>query len=96
MNANNKLPPTTWFPHPWQVIVLHNPSYLHSVFVGLTSPILNLPFMVWRLILEPVLRGVFGILGFTARSVFFGLTGWKSLNSLIFSKSAGWKFALLL
>jgi len=67
----------TWFPSPTQVFVVErkNTSYLHSLWVGITTPIFNLPSLVWEEILAPVIKGVFIILLATVVSMFAGLCG---------------------
>ena len=64
-----------WLPEPWQIIMLRNPNYLNSVFIGLTNPIWNLPTMVWTLLLAPVLRGLYFILRFIVSCVVLGIMG---------------------
>jgi hypothetical protein len=67
-------PKRIWFPNVWQVVPSKNDSYLHSLFVGLTSPLINLPHYLWLLVVS------FGeILWLFAVSVFspviFGVLG---------------------
>ncbi|TSP14030.1 hypothetical protein [Cupriavidus campinensis] len=67
-------PSRIWFPNVWQVVPSRNDSYLHSLFVGLTSPLINLPHYLWLLVasigeicwmflvsvLSPMIYGVLG------------------------------------
>lgn len=51
-------------PHPWQIVLMPNPVYWKSLLVGITAPVLNLPLMVWTLLLRPLLLGTWTIFFF--------------------------------
>ena len=67
----------TWFPQSHQMIFDRNNkgSYPHSVFVGLTAPLLNLPTMVWRGVISPPLHGIKFIAIFSLGSIWAGFRG---------------------
>lgn len=64
-----------WFPEPYQIHTGKNPDYLHSLFIGLTNPLWNLPTMIFIMILKPVLMSVFYILLFIFRCTALGVIG---------------------
>lgn len=66
---------TLWLPEPWQIIPIRNPNYLKSLFIGLTNPLWQLPFMIFSLLIQPLLRGVFTIFVFTIKTTIYGLSG---------------------
>lgn len=70
----SKLKPM-WFPEPWQIIRLENPSYFNSLFLGLINPLWNMPTMIWTLLLFPIIRGLFYIVRFTVCCMLFGIFG---------------------
>lgn len=63
-------------PDPHQIVIVRNPTYWKSLLVGLTAPFLNLPLMLWQLIVLPVWRGVLTIVRFTLTCWIFGPLGW--------------------
>lgn len=67
----------TWFPtmSDTRIVDRQATSYIHSLWVGLTSPFLNLPTMVWWSIVTPVLFGVWVIFLAFALSILAGITG---------------------
>lgn len=76
-NMNKNKFEITWFPEPHQIMFdSHNEqSYLHSVWIGCTSPLLNLPLMLWYHVISPVIRGLWFILNFFILSFINGLSG---------------------
>jgi len=50
-----------WFPDAHSVSIVRQPKefYFHSLFVGITAPLLNLPYMIWSSIVMPMLGGIF-------------------------------------
>jgi hypothetical protein len=69
--------PRTWFPAPYQIYFgdATNSSWLHSMWVGFTAPLLNLPSMLWRAVIRPPIFGVWLILNFFIVSAIAGLRG---------------------
>jgi hypothetical protein len=67
----------TWFPLHGQLGLTDasNTTRLHSLWVGLTAPILNLPTLVWVLILSPMLNGFVNLFNVFALSAYYGVTG---------------------
>ena len=67
----------TWFPQVHQVVFDRNNSepYLHSVWIGLTVPLFNLPTMIWNSVIVPSVRGLIITLIFCACNVWAGLRG---------------------
>jgi hypothetical protein len=49
-----------WFPNATSIAIVRQSKeyYFHSVFVGITAPILNLPYMIWNSILIPLVEGI--------------------------------------
>lgn len=64
-----------WFPQSYQLRAGHNPNYLNSVWIGITTPILSLPFVLWRVIVRPMLFGTFSVVSFIILTPIFGLMG---------------------
>jgi hypothetical protein len=62
-------------PNVEQVMLSHNPVWWKSALVGITAPFLNLPQMVWRCLLRPMLCGLAFIIRFTLRCWINGLFG---------------------
>lgn len=67
----------TWFPAHTQIGLTDgvNTSRLHSLWVGVTAPILNLPTMVWQMVMMPLLFGIFSLFKLIAISVYYGASG---------------------
>lgn len=67
----------SWFPHPRNITVVPRGvvPYRHSLWVGLTAPILNLPSMVFEVIIAPVVAGFISIIMITGVSVVAGISG---------------------
>lgn len=51
-----------WFPYMHQISVRKNPSYLNSLFIGLTAPLLNIWVVLFVAILVPLVRGIWAAL----------------------------------
>ena len=47
-----------WFPMIPEIVHRPNPDRLNSAWIGLTAPIINLPNIVWRTMLVPLLVGL--------------------------------------
>ena len=69
--------PLVWLPDYFQVSLgrTEGTPYLHSLWVGLTAPLINLPQLVWEAMLRPFFRGALTIATYTARCWFHGLRG---------------------
>ena len=67
----------SWFPHTKNIAVVQPGivPYSHSLWVGLTSPILNLPLMIWEVMIVPFVGGFFTIIGVSAVAVIAGVSG---------------------
>lgn len=64
-----------WFPEMHQIVPGVCQSRARSAFIGFTAPILNLPKLVWRLLLAPVISGTFIILQVMITFPILGLLG---------------------
>jgi hypothetical protein len=86
MNKNSMLVKLTvkreWFPAPQQMLIAPNSSYLHSLFVGITMPFLNLPVMIWQMILKPASKALVVIFTVFVISFFSGITGRSNAYSV--------------
>lgn len=66
----------TLFPDPRLVRFGPNDeSYFHSLFVGIVTPILQLPTLLWNCVLKHVIYGSFAVVTFVATCFWFGVTG---------------------
>jgi hypothetical protein len=67
----------SWFPPADQVMVLkgQNVSYFHSLWIGLTVPLLNMPIIVFRLIVMPLLHGFFNSIAVVVALFILGVSG---------------------
>jgi hypothetical protein len=67
----------SWFPPADQVMVLkgRNISYFHSLWIGLTVPLLNMPIIVFRLIVMPLLHGLFNLIAVVVALFVLGVSG---------------------
>ena len=68
----------TWFPlaHQVEIVERKDNSYLHSLWVGLTSPIIHLPELVWSaLCCKSIPKGFKSVGIAIALSVVAGLAG---------------------
>ncbi len=70
----------TLFPETHQVFVsdkaVNNPaSYFHSVWVGSTSGLINMPLMIWHMIILPLFATIRFIAVFTVLTFMHGLMG---------------------
>lgn len=70
-------PKKTWFPDQHQLVIgdIKDSSYLHSLWVGLTAPALNLPLMLWYSVFMPMVRGLWFILMYFIFCALAGLRG---------------------
>lgn len=50
------------FPAIHQITATKNPSYLNSLWLGISAPIINLPTIVWNLIVLPLFLGIAGLI----------------------------------
>ena len=67
-----------WFPEQHQIVISQegsNAPYLHSVWVGITAPVMNLPVIVWHSIIKPALMGLLFVVRYTWYCVAAGLMG---------------------
>ena len=69
--------PRTWFPASHQMSFGEDcdSSWLHSMWVGFTAPLLNLPTMLWRAVIKPPIIGIWFIFNFFIVSAIAGLRG---------------------
>lgn len=67
----------TLFPQQHQFIIgrIQGQSYLSSLFVGLTAPVINLPLMLWQGVIKPPIRGLFFIVSFFIMGAIAGVMG---------------------
>jgi hypothetical protein len=67
----------SWFPTANRVAIVDTSAtnYFHSVWVGVTAPILNLPTMVWLSIVYPMLQGILEVVLAITLSVSAGIVG---------------------
>lgn len=69
----------SWFPKANRIAMTEDgenrPPYLHSLFVGLTVPILELPSMIWRMILFPLIDGIVALILLIVVIVISGIRG---------------------
>jgi len=67
----------TWFPASYQLVFgeIKDSSWLHSMWVGFTAPLLNLPTMLWRAVIQPLISGVWLIFNFFIVSAIAGVRG---------------------
>lgn len=68
-----------WFPHEGGMVLdenVTNPDRLHSAFLGLTFPLLHLPFALWHMTVLPIIGAVVNPIGFVLMHVWYGLKGW--------------------
>lgn len=73
----------TWFPTHEELfcdidsreLKLTTKDYLHSLWVGFTTPIITMPEIIWRLIIKQFLRSVYTIMVFVMVSWFNALRG---------------------
>jgi hypothetical protein len=64
------------FPSHTQVtLVEKNPSYWRSLWVGVSAPIINLPFLLWGMVVLPFLMGLLNVLMFILFTAFMGIRG---------------------
>jgi hypothetical protein len=70
-------PKRTWFPQPHQLMIgpTDGTPYLHSLWVGLTAPLFNLPVMLWHLVLLPIITGLTAIVKFFFVTAIAGVRG---------------------
>lgn len=59
-----------------------NPNYLHSLFLGVTFPVINAPIMFWRLVLRPLLRSIWIYLLLLVSILVFGIFGRVSYRNI--------------
>jgi len=64
-----------WFPKLEQVFQETNPSYVRSLFIGITAPVLLLPRMLWNHIIDPLVYGIFTFIICMVRTVILGFMG---------------------
>ena len=67
-----------WFPDPGMIFIEKNPSYLNSVWTGLTTPLFHLPTMIWDYVLLPMFGGLFTIGRFWHLAITSGLKGYST------------------
>lgn len=67
----------TWFPDHTQVGLIHKKdnSYLHSLWIGFTAPIFNLPGLFWSEVFAPTFGGLWTIIRFIFFTFIAGITG---------------------
>lgn len=67
----------TWLPTMPETVYASSGtgSYLHSIIAGVLSPVLHLPFHVWKLCLKPFLMGIWAVIAFTCLAILLGLLG---------------------
>lgn len=67
----------TWFPLHDEVALINKSenSYLHSLWIGLTAPLFNLPMLLFFEVLIPVLAGCWTIIKFFFFTFIAGVTG---------------------
>ena len=77
-------PKKTLFPLAHQVMIITNgkkPPLSRSIFIAFSAPILNLPSMIWRLVIVPLVIGIIQVVAFPCSCVWAGLRGrldgWK-------------------
>lgn len=71
-----------WFPGVLKLKEGNNPSRLHSIWLGIVVPMIELPMIVWRNVVSPLIGGItvslIGVLvsaGAISVLVFAGLAG---------------------
>jgi hypothetical protein len=67
----------TLFPEQHQFIIgrIKGQSYLSSLWIGFTAPLINLPLMLWRGVIIPPFVGLFFIAQFFVLGALAGLLG---------------------
>jgi hypothetical protein len=68
-----------WFPHEGGMVLektFVNPNRLHSLWLGLTFPIIHLPFALWHMLLVPLFFLVLNLLLWMPNFWLYGLAGW--------------------
>jgi hypothetical protein len=67
----------TWFPDHTQVGLIHRDqnSYLHSLWIGFTAPLFNLPGLLWSEVIAPFFGGLWVIAKFFFFTFVAGVTG---------------------
>jgi hypothetical protein len=67
----------TLFPEQHQFVIGHveGQSYLSSLWIGFTAPLINLPIMLWRSVIKPPFYGLFFIVQFFILAMVAGLCG---------------------
>lgn len=67
----------TWFPLHDEVSLIRREdnSYLHSLWIGITAPLINLPMLLFFEVLVPMLAGIWTIARFFFYTFIAGVTG---------------------
>ena len=88
-DLDSRMDKTLWFPGVHQVFFEREkkPSYLHSVFIGFTTPIMNLPSVIVLSILSPLFRGVLNILKMLILMPVLGLSGKLTTHNITFAEA---------
>lgn len=67
-----------WFPSHRNVVIsrnIENPNRLHALWIGLTTPLFNLPVMLWECFIRPMAYGLSVIFSFWLTCLIGGIAG---------------------
>lgn len=72
-----------WFPELHQVYFPgKNPSYFHSLWLGIVTPFLLFPTLLWSMVLKPFMSGIFMLCTIMFGIALGGVTGYANSRNV--------------
>jgi hypothetical protein len=66
---------TTWFPHRNGILLVKNPRYFQALWIGITYPLGELPYLLWYMSIRPMIGAVINPIAYILKMLIYGLMG---------------------